>query len=106
MVKNKYLKSQKFEETNCHGSFTPLVFGTNGGMGEECSRFVSELANKLSIKQNEEYSVVISWLRVRLSLEILRSVILCVRGSQTPFRVGDEQMGDDMGLNNIDCDLM
>ena len=26
-----------------HGSFTPLVFGTNGGMGEECSRFVSEL---------------------------------------------------------------
>ena len=75
-------------------------------MGEECSRFVSELANKLSIKQNEEYSVVISWLRVRLSLEILRSVILCVRGSRTPFRVGDEQMGDDMGLNNIDCDLM
>ena len=75
-------------------------------MGEECSRFVSELANKLSIKQNEEYAVVISWLCVRLSLKILRSVILCVRGSRTPFRVGDEQMGDDMRLNNIDCDLM
>ena len=29
-----------------------------------------------------------------------------VRGSRTPFRVGDEQMGDDMRLNNIDCDLM
>ena len=85
-----------------HHSF----LGRNGGMGEECFRFVSELANKLSIKQNEEYAVVISWLRVRLSLEILRSVILCVRGSRTPFRVGDEQMGDDMRLNNIDCDLM
>ena len=46
-----------------HDSFTPLVFGTNGGMGEECSRFVSELANKPSVKQNEEYAVVISWLR-------------------------------------------
>ena len=45
-----------------------LIFGTNGGMGEECSRFVSALERKLSkIKQNEEYSVVISWLRVRLS---------------------------------------
>ena len=63
-----------------HGSFTPLVFGKNVGIGEECSRFVSELANKLSVKQNEEYAVVISWLSVRFSLEILRSVILCVRG--------------------------
>ena len=23
-----------------HGTFTPLVFGTNGGMGEECTLFL------------------------------------------------------------------
>ena len=29
------------------GSFTPLVFGTNGGMGNECQRFLKHLADKL-----------------------------------------------------------
>ena len=33
------------------GSFTPLVFGTNGGMGKECKLFLSNLANKLSRKK-------------------------------------------------------
>ncbi|KAG1693336.1 Adenylate cyclase type 3 [Nymphon striatum] len=40
-----------------HASFIPLVFGTNGGMGTECQKFVSELATKLAEKQNEEYSI-------------------------------------------------
>ena len=89
-----------------HGTFTPLIFGTNGGMGQECTRFVSALANKLAEKQSEDYSVVMYWLRVRISFVILRSVILCVRGSRTPFRVRDEHLGDDLRLNNIECDLM
>ena len=89
-----------------HGNFTPLIFGTNGGMGEECKKFVTALASKLSEKQNEEYSVVMSWLRIRISFEILRSVILCVRGSRVPFRAKNQQLGDDLRLNNIECDLM
>ena len=31
-----------------HATFTALIFGTNGGMGAECSMFVKELARKLS----------------------------------------------------------
>ena len=34
------------------GSFTPLVFGTNGGMGDECRKFVDELSRKLAEKKN------------------------------------------------------
>ena len=30
------------------GSFIPLVFGTNGGMGTECHHFLKHLAEKLS----------------------------------------------------------
>ena len=30
-----------------HSAFTPLVFGTNGGMGRECHRFLSNLSEKL-----------------------------------------------------------
>ena len=41
-----------------HASFTPLVFGTNGGMGNECQQFINTLAEKLSKKQNEDYPEV------------------------------------------------
>ena len=35
------------------GTFTPLVFGTNGGMGLDCQNFLRTLASKLSTKNNE-----------------------------------------------------
>ena len=90
-----------------HGHFTPLVFGTNGGMGAECSLFVKTLAEKLSAKQNETYSTIISWLRTRLSFEILRSVNLCLRGSRVPFRKRDEcDMIEDFKLNVAAADIM
>lgn len=67
------------------GSFTPLVFGTNGGMGVDCNCFLKRLAEKLSEKNEEPYHTTISWIRTLLSFEILRSVHTCVRGSRTPF---------------------
>ena len=62
------------------GSFTPLVFGTNGGMGNECQRFLKHLADKIAQKDTEPYSTVIAWLRTQISFELLRSVHACVRG--------------------------
>ena len=41
------------------GTFTPLVFVTNGGMGLYCLNFLRTLANKLSTKNNEPYASVI-----------------------------------------------
>ena len=35
------------------GSFTPLVFGTNSGMGADCNWFLKRLAEKLSEKNEE-----------------------------------------------------
>ena len=69
-----------------HGAFTPLVFGTNGGVGEECKTFLSHLARKLSEQNGDRYGSVITWLRTRLSMEITRSSLLCLRGSRVPFR--------------------
>ena len=37
------------------GTFTPLVFGTNGGVGDECQKFLKHLAEKLSRKNGEDY---------------------------------------------------
>ena len=69
-----------------HGTFTPLGFGTKWAMGEECSRFTSELDRQLSEKQHESYRTVMSWLRTCLSIQTSKSALLCVRGSRTPFR--------------------
>ena len=52
------------------GTFTPLVFGTNGGMELDCQSFLRTLANKLSSKNNEPYGSVISWLRLQLSFAV------------------------------------
>ena len=64
--------------------FTPLVFGTNGSMGKECQVFVKQLATLLAENKNEKYSDTITWMRTRISKEILRSAITCIRGSEYP----------------------
>ena len=76
------------------GSFTPLVFGTNGGMGNECQRFLKHLTDKIAQKDTEPYHIVITWLRTQISFELLTSVHACVRGSRTPFRSKIEQLLD------------
>ena len=68
------------------GTFTPLVFTTTGGMADECLRYHSRLAELLSAKKQESYATTISWVRVKVSFAILRSVLLCLRGSRTPRR--------------------
>ena len=67
-------------------TFTPLVFGANGGLGLDCQSFLRTLANKLSTKKDEPYASIISWLRIQLSFAILRTVHRCVRASRYPFK--------------------
>ena len=82
------------------GSFTPLVFGTNGGMGADCNCFLKRLAEKLSEKNEEPYHITITWIRTLLSFEILRSVHTCARGSRTPFhKIPQGDFIDDCRLN-------
>ena len=66
-----------------HGSFTPLVFSIFGGMSPECNRFYSRLSLLLSEKRNENQSLTTSWVRCRISFSLLRSALLCMRGSRT-----------------------
>ena len=82
------------------GSFTPLVSGTNGGMGNERQRFLKHLANKLAQKDGEPYNNVINWLRTVITFELLRSVHACIRGSSVPFRKIGHSL-DDCRVNAV-----
>ena len=60
------------------GSFVPLVFTTTGGMAPEAKRFIRRLASLIAAKQ--DYSQVMCNIRTRLSMDIMRSVLVAVRG--------------------------
>ena len=65
------------------GTFTPLVFTTTGGMGEECLRYHRRLAELLAIKKGEDYAKTMNWIRVKISFSLIRSALVCLRGSRS-----------------------
>ena len=65
------------------GSFTPLVFSSLGGMGKAATVMYRRLANLLSVKWNSSYSLIMGWLRCSLSFSLLRSSLMCLRGSRS-----------------------
>jgi len=62
------------------GSFVPLVFTTTGGMAPEAKRFIRKLAAMIAAKTRESYAQVMCNIRTRLSMDIMRSVLIGVRG--------------------------
>ena len=73
---------QRVRDIEC-GVFTPLVFSTNGGMGQEASTFYKRLADMIAQKRKHTYSVVMGWLRCRLSFALIRSSVMSIRGSRS-----------------------
>ena len=66
-----------------HGPFTPLDFTRTGGMGKECLMYHNRLAQLIAIKKGEQCAKTISCIRTRTSLALLRSALVCLRGSRT-----------------------
>ena len=63
--------------------FTPLVLTTTGGMRREAQTFYKRLADLLSQKREMAYSSLMRWLRCKTSFAILRSAVMCIRGSRS-----------------------
>ena len=82
------------------GTFTPLVFTTTEGMADECVKYHSRLAELIANKKGESYSSAISWIRAKVSFAIVRSAILCLRGSRSRRRQLDF-VGSDLQIENI-----
>ena len=71
------------------GSFTPLVFSCFGGMAKECSTFYKRLAERIAEKRNISTSLAMNWIRTRLNFHLLRSCLLCLRGSRSTYKRDD-----------------
>ncbi len=68
------------------GVFTPLVLSTLGGCGLEASNFYRRLAEFISRKEEKPYSITMNYIRCQLSFSIIRSAIMCLRGTRLSFK--------------------
>ena len=64
-----------------HATFNPLVVSCTGGAGPSASKVIKRIAGKLSDKKEDSYSDIITYIRTKISFALLRSSILCIRGS-------------------------
>ena len=79
-----------------HGTLTPLILTTFGAMGYECHKYHKSLAEKISRKNGEKYEEVMRYIRVKLSFLVLKSTLMCLRGSRSIKR--NIETGDDFGV--------
>ena len=77
-----------------YGTFTPLVYSLTGGEGPETSIYHKYVAHKIEAKADEKYENVLSLIRCKLSFLILRSVLMCIKGSR-PTNIYSVVVDDD-----------
>ena len=81
-----------------HGSFSPLVFSTAGGMGATANVVYKRIASLIAEKHGKPYRKTINWLRCRLSFSLLRSAIMRLRGSRSSLHNPINSFGGEIEL--------
>ena len=75
-------------------SFTPLVFSTFGGMGDETKKYHRRIASLISAKTNQEYAEVIEYMRTRIRFNLLKSILVSLRGIRGKRRNASRELSD------------
>ena len=92
-----------------HASFTPLVFTCFGGMSTECQMFYKRLSQLIYEKRNTDKSITKSWIQTKLSFSLLRTTLLCIRGSRshkTPWTEPSKKISEtDLHLASFESKL-
>ena len=81
-------KRRKYEERIReveHGTFTPLVFSATGGKSTTAEIFYKRLASLISEKNNQDYATTMGWISCCISFSLIRSAVMCVRGSRSSY---------------------
>ena len=66
-----------------HGSFTPLIFSTQGGMSKVTTTMYKRLASLISTKKSQPYSKTMNWIRCLIRFALLRATNLYLRGARS-----------------------
>ena len=82
-------------------SFTPLIFSTSGGMGKEADKFIRKVAEKISLKRKEHYSIVVNFRRRRYRFDLLKTCVISMRG----YKKADTKT-ENIEMLDLDCKHM
>ena len=69
-----------------HGTFTPFIMSSSGGMGPSATVTVKRLASLMAEKTDTPYSVMLNVIRCKLSFSLVDSAIMCIRGARSSLR--------------------
>ena len=67
--------------------FLPFIISTDGVIGEEGRKMMGWLGSKLGKKWGKDRSLVMAYVRAKMSVAIARAVSACIRGDRTCKRV-------------------
>ncbi len=79
----------------------PMVFSSCGGMGQEASTALNKLASMLADKRKEDYSHTITLLRMRISFALIRTSIVCLRGTRLRPQFASSHFPSDAVLQEL-----
>ena len=84
-VHHQNIKKNKYKERVLnveHGSFTPIILTTTGGVGPEANKHHKRVAELIALKRKGEYSQIISFIRTRMRFNLLKSILVAIRGER------------------------
>ena len=79
------LKKLKYEQRIRdveNSTFNPLVFSSTGGAGPSASKVMKRLVQKISDKREEKYSDVMSFIRTKIGIALLKSSVQRMQSPQ------------------------
>ena len=56
-----------------------------GGMSRECKHFYRRLSDITAEKRKQDYSLITTWIRRKISFSLIKSIGMCIRGSRSLF---------------------
>ena len=98
--KKDYSRVVKITGIRTKQMFTPLVFSAYGGCSRETKQAIATLADRLAEKKDTKISTVTNWIRTKISFALLRSSLLCIRGSRAVYQKPDFITEDILSENN------
>ena len=91
----KKRKSNQVFMNKENGTFTPLIFSCNGGMSIETRKFFQRVSEPIAEKHHQNFSETSAWIKRKLSFCLLRTAVICIRGSRSRRHVAPiGEMGD------------
>ena len=97
MLREKKLKYSYVCERQ-HASFTPLCIIVDGLVGPKMSVFIRRLSDQLATKWDRPYSIILNWVRTKISFTLVCATDLCIRGSRTTWH--GMSFEDGLGIND------